>query len=235
MAQKNTPSKSKKEQSKKVKDTIQSNKKKSSEKQDTQIKDKEKISKIDKKLKEALIQVGLRIAKRGEGALFIVGETEYTALINQSVPPFKVIDNPKLLESLALMDGAVIINKKGFVTAYGVKVKSDKVFKNFGTRHSAAISAATGDNLVLIVSEEDRKVRIMKKRKVIMQLDSLQKDVEKDVSKAIQVLETIGAGTVGAVGTSILFPPLGVAILPGIVFFGSAYYLGKLIQKRIKK
>lgn len=230
MEQKNTPSKSKKKQNKKEKSTKQSN-----TKQKTKKPAEEKISKTDKRLKEALIQVGLRIAKRGEGALFIVGETEYTALINQSVPPFKVIDNPKLLESLALMDGAVIIDKKGFVTAYGVKVKADKVFKNFGTRHSAAISAATGDNLVVIVSEEDRKVRIMKKRKVIMQLDSLQKDVEKDVSKAVQVLETIGAGAVGAVGTSILFPPLGVAILPGIVFFGSAYYLGKLIQKKIKK
>ena len=133
------------------------------------------------------------------------------------------------------MDGAVIINKKGFVKAYAVRIKTTKIFKNFGTRHSAAISAATGDNIVVIVSEEDKKVRVMKKGKTVMQIDALQKNVEKDVSKAVKVLETIGAGTVGAVGTSILFPPLGVAILPGIVIFGSAYYLGKLIQKKIGK
>ena len=196
---------------------------------------KEKTSNKNKKLEEVLIQVGLRIAKRGEGALFVVGETKYTPLIDQSVPPFKAPDNPKLLESLALMDGAVIINKKGFVIAYGVRIKTTKIFKNFGTRHSAAISAATGDNIVVIVSEEDKKVRVMKKGKTVMQIDALQKNVEKDVSKAVKVLETIGAGTVGAVGTSILFPPLGVAILPGIVIFGSAYYLGKLIQKKIGK
>jgi len=196
---------------------------------------KEKTSNKNKKLEEVLIQVGLRIAKRGEGALFVVGETKYTPLIDQSVPPFKASDNPKLLESLALMDGAVIINKKGFVIAYGVRIKTTKIFKNFGTRHSAAISAATGDNIVVIVSEEDKKVRVMKKGKTVMQIDALQKNVEKDVSKAVKVLETIGAGTVGAVGTSILFPPLGVAILPGIVIFGSAYYLGKLIQKKIGK
>ncbi|MBP6857503.1 DNA integrity scanning protein DisA nucleotide-binding domain protein [Candidatus Pacearchaeota archaeon] len=196
---------------------------------------KEKTSNKNKKLEEVLIQVGLRIAKRGEGALFVVGETKYTPLIDQSVPPFKASDNPKLLESLALMDGAVIINKKGFVKAYGVRIKTTKIFKNFGTRHSAAISAATGDNIVVIVSEEDKKVRVMKKGKTVMQIDALQKNVEKDVSKAVKVLETIGAGTVGAVGTSILFPPLGVAILPGIVIFGSAYYLGKLIQKKIGK
>lgn len=196
---------------------------------------KEKTSNKNKKLEEVLIQVGLRIAKRGEGALFVVGETKYTPLIDQSVPPFKASNNPKLLESLALMDGAVIINKKGFVIAYGVRIKTTKIFKNFGTRHSAAISAATGDNIVVIVSEEDKKVRVMKKGKTVMQIDALQKNVEKDVSKAVKVLETIGAGTVGAVGTSILFPPLGVAILPGIVIFGSAYYLGKLIQKKIGK
>ena len=196
---------------------------------------KEKTSNKNKKLEEVLIQVGLRIAKRGEGALFVVGETKYTPLIDQSVPPFKASNNPKLLESLALMDGAVIINKKGFVKAYAVRIKTTKIFKNFGTRHSAAISAATGDNIVVIVSEEDKKVRVMKKGKTVMQIDALQKNVEKDVSKAVKVLETIGAGTVGAVGTSILFPPLGVAILPGIVIFGSAYYLGKLIQKKIGK
>ncbi|HNZ52410.1 MAG: DNA integrity scanning protein DisA [Candidatus Diapherotrites archaeon ADurb.Bin253] len=196
---------------------------------------KGKTSNKNKKLEEVLIQVGLRIAKRGEGALFVVGETKYTPLIDQSVPPFKASNNPKLLESLALMDGAVIINKKGFVIAYGVRIKTTKIFKNFGTRHSAAISAATGDNIVVIVSEEDKKVRVMKKGKTVMQIDALQKNVEKDVSKAVKVLETIGAGTVGAVGTSILFPPLGVAILPGIVIFGSAYYLGKLIQKKIGK
>lgn len=195
----------------------------------------ENINNNFKKLEEVLIQVGLRIAKRGEGALFVVGEVKYTPMINQSVPPFRAIENPKLLESLALMDGAVIINKKGFVSAYGVKIKSNKIFKNFGTRHSAALGSAIGENLVVIVSEEDKKVRIMKKGKVIMQVDSLQRNVEKDVSKAVQLLESIGAGTVGAVGTSLLFPPLGVAILPGIIFFGSAYYLGKLIKDKIEK
>jgi DNA integrity scanning protein DisA with diadenylate cyclase activity len=194
---------------------------------------KKKEDKDFKKLEETLIQVGLRIAKRGEGALFVVGEIEYSPLINQSVPPFKAIENPKLLESLALMDGAVIINKRGFVSAYGVRIKSTKIFKNFGTRHSAGLSAAKGDNLVVLVSEEDKKIRILKKGKMIMQLDALQRDVEENISYAVKILETVGAGTVGAVGTSLLFPPLGVAILPGILFFGSAYYIGKLIKKRL--
>lgn len=187
-----------------------------------------------KELKEVLLTVGLRIAKRGEGALFIVGEVKYDPLVDQSVPPFEVIKNPKLLESLALMDGAVIINRKGILEAYGAKIKSTKTFKNFGTRHSAGLSAAIGDNLVVIISEEDKKVRVLQKGKMIMQLDALQKDVEKSVSRAVDILESIGAGTLGILGTSLLLPTLGLTLLPGIVVFGSAYYLGKMLSKRFR-
>jgi len=186
-------------------------------------------------LEEVLVQVGLRIAKRGEGALFVVGNVPYKTLVKQTVPPFKVVDNPKLLESLALIDGAVIIDKNGFLKAYGVMIKSKKVFKNYGTRHSAALSAATGDNLVVIISEEDRKVKILKNGKMVMQLDALQKNVEKTVPRIVGFLEAIGAGTVGAIGTSVLAPTLGIALLPGVIVFGSAYYLIKLIHKRLGK
>lgn len=188
-----------------------------------------------KELKQTLIQVGLRIAKRGEGALFIVGETPYKTLVRQSVPPFKVVENPKLLESLALMDGAVIIDRKGIMKVYGAMIKTTKTFKNFGTRHSAALSAAHDDNLVVIVSEEDKKIRILKKGKMIMQIDALQKDVEKEVSHAVELLESIGVGAIGTIGTSLLIPALGITLLPGIIVFGSAYYLGKILLKKSKK
>jgi DNA integrity scanning protein DisA with diadenylate cyclase activity len=188
----------------------------------------------NKKLQEALIQVGLRIAKRGEGALFVVGETDYKLLVEQSVPPFNVVNNLKLLESLALMDGAVIIDKEGYMVAYGAMIKSRKAFKNFGTRHSAGLSASKGGNLVIIVSEEDRKIRIMRDEKMIMQIDALQKNVEQGVTEAVNILESVGAGTLGVLGSSILVPGLGIAFLPGVVVFGSAYYLGKLLHKRFK-
>lgn len=190
------------------------------------------IHREHKELKEMLIQVCLRIAKRGEGALFVVGDVEYMELVDQGVSPFKVIDNPKLLESLALMDGAVIIDQEGFLKAYGVRIKSTKVFKNFGTRHSAAISAAKKDNLVVLVSEEDKKIRILKNGKMIMQIDALQRNVESEIPKAVKILESVGVGTIGTIGTGLLAPALGLALLPGILVFGSAYYL---IDKFVKK
>ena len=189
--------------------------------------------KSNKELEETLIQIGLRIAKRGEGALFIVGKVPYKKLIDQSIPPFKAIKNLKLLESLALIDGAVIIDEKGMVKAYGAMIKSTSAFKNFGTRHSAALSASKKNgNLAIIVSEEDRKIRILKQGKMVMQIDALQKDVEKSVPQAINFLESIGAGTIGAIGTGLLVPTLGITLLPGVILFGSAYYLGKLLTQK---
>ncbi|SRR3989344_2072286 len=189
--------------------------------------------KEEKSLEEALIEVGLRIAKRGEGALFVVGDVEYKPLVDQDVPPFNVINNPKLLESLALMDGAVIIDKEGIMKAYGVMIKSRRTFKNFGTRHSAAMSASlVKTNLVIIISEEDKKIRILKNGKMVMQIDALQKNVEESVSASADVLESVGAGTIGAIGTALLAPAIGLTLLPGVIIFGSAYYLSKLLRRK---
>jgi len=201
------------------------------EKQNTE---KKKIKEI-KVLQETLIQVGLRIAKRGEGALFVIGDVDYSLLVDQSVPPFKVVENPKLLESLALMDGAVILDKEGIMRAYGAMIKTTKTYKNFGTRHSAGLTAAQGDNLVVIISEEDRKIRILRKGKMIMQIDALQKNVENTIPQAVDLLESVGAGAIGTIGTSLLIPALGITLLPGIVVFGSAYFLGKFLTKKFKK
>lgn len=189
---------------------------------------------INKKLEEILLQTGLRIAKRGEGAIFVVGKVKYEPLIEQSIPKFKAIDNPKLLESLGLIDGAVVIDRNGFVEAYGVRIKSNIIFKNYGTRHAAALGASRKGNLVFLISEEDKKVKILRDEKMIMQIDALQKNVEKSVHGAVNLLESVGAGTIGTIGTSLLVPALGVSLLPGIIVFGSAYYLGKIIHDKLK-
>lgn len=83
-----------------------------------------------KELQEFLIQVSIKIAKRGEGAIFVVGgSVSHKPLVEQSVPSFRVMTNPKLLESLALMDGAIILDEKGMLTAYGTMIKSAKIYR----------------------------------------------------------------------------------------------------------
>jgi hypothetical protein len=41
---------------------------------------------------------------------------------------------------------------------------------------------------------------------MIMQIDALQRNVEENISGAVKMLETIGAGAVGTIGTSLLLP-----------------------------
>lgn len=181
-----------------------------------------------KELEECLIKVGLRVANRNDGALFVVGKTKYAPLIDQTVPKFEAKKNPKLLESLALIDGAVILNHKGVVEAYGVLIKTDAAFKNFGTRHSAAMTASKDkNNFVLLVSEEDKKLRIFKHGKMVMQIDPKEKNVEQSITPAATILESIGVGTMGTIGVGLLAPTLGIALLPGVVVFGAAHYFGK--------
>ena len=67
---------------------------------------------------------------------------------------------------------------------------------------------------------------------MIMQLDALQKNVEESVSQAVNILESVGAGALGALGTSLLVPGVGITLVPGIIVFGSAYYLTKMLTRK---
>ncbi len=190
------------------------------------------------KLDEEIIKILLKIAKRGEGALIIVGDVKHKPLVQQTVPTFNIFKNPKLLESLALMDGAVVVNEKAMMVAYGVKIDAKKVLKNFGTRHSAALSASlTGENISFALSEEDRKIRVFKKGKMVMQIDTLEKGIEKKVSEISHILEGVGVGTIGTIGAGIIATSVGFAgitFIPGVILFGGAYYLIKKLRERGK-
>jgi len=184
-------------------------------------------------LDEEIIKVCLKISKRGEGALIIVTENKnlkYKPLVEQTVPSFNILKNPKLLES------AIILNKKGDMIAYGVKIHANKVLKNFGTRHSAGLSASIHkDTVSFILSEEDRKIRVLKDGKIIMQIDTLEKGIEKKVSEISHILEGVGVGTIGTIGAGIIATSVGFAgitFIPGVIVFGGAYYLMKKLKER---
>jgi hypothetical protein len=193
---------------------------------------------MNKELNEKIIEIALRICKRKEGALIIVGEADYTPLVEQEVEPFNIINNPKLLESLALMDGACIINQNGFLKAYGVKIKSNFTWKNFGTKHSAGYSASIkNDTTAYVISEEDTTIRIFKEGKLILEIDGRQKDIEKKIPEISKIIESIGWGTLGTIGMGLLAPALGIVITSGITIFavttGITYTIKKLQDLKI--
>ena len=195
--------------------------------------------KKQKEIEELLIKVGIEIAKKGEGALFVIcNNCKYTKLLKQKIQPFSIFEKGaiKTLLSIGMIDGAVIIDSKGVVQEYGAMIKSKKVFHGFGTRHAAAYNASLDKNAVaILVSQEERKVKIFKNGKVVIQFDALEKNIEKKVSEASHVLESVGFGTFSAIGVAALAPTLGIAIVPGIILFGAPYYIFKRIKERTEK
>ena len=188
-----------------------------------------------KKIEEEIIKIALELAKKGEGALFVIGEkVSYSRLLKQKFKPFKLFDKgtKKVLVGLATIDGAVIIDKKGNVKDYGVMIKGARVFSGYGTRHSAAVTASQNKNTAIMCSEEEKKVKIFKNGKYIMQIDALEKGIEKQTKGIATMLETIGAGFIGTIGVATIAPALGIALLPGVILFGGSYYaIRKIIDK----
>ena len=196
-----------------------------------------KKSKI-KEIEEKILKLAVHIARDGEGALFVIGENvEYSLLVKQRMKMFSVLEqgSEKTLRALAIMDGAVIISREGLVVSYGAMIKKSKPYIGYGTRHAAAMTASKNKNIVIMCSEEERKVKIFRNGKFIMQMDALQKDVEKDIPKVADVLESMGAGFVGVIGAAALAPALGIALVPGVIIFGGGYYAAKKIIGLIKK
>jgi hypothetical protein len=184
-----------------------------------------------KEIEEKIIEVGLRIARRGEGALIVFGKAKFKPLVKQKVPPFKIVENLKLLESLALIDGAVIIDHEGIMQNYGVMIESKRTMNGYGTRHSAGLNASLNkDTTAFVISEEDKKIRVFKDGKIVLQIDALEKGIEKRTSEIGEILASIGAGTVGTLGMGMLIPGIGLTLIPGVILFGSTYFLLKKLR-----
>ncbi len=190
-----------------------------------------------KKIEEKILKVAIEIAKQGEGALFVIGENvEYERLLKQKFEAFSVFDkgSEKILKSFGIIDGAIIIDKKGIVKDYGAMIKETKAFVGYGTRHAAAMTASKKCNIAILCSEEEQKVKIFKNGRYIMQIDALQKDVEKNVTRISTILESLGAGFLGTIGVAGLAPALGIALIPGVLVFGGSYYAFRKILEKVK-
>lgn len=189
-------------------------------------------------IEKIILKIAIEIAKHGEGALFVIGDkVDYDRLMTKRFGKLSVFDKgaEKILKGLAVIDGAIIINTKGQLVDYGAMIKNTRAFVGFGTRHSAGMSASKKGNISILASEEERKVKIFKDGKYIMQIDALQKNVEEDVSIISQLLESTGAGVIGTIGTVALAPALGITLLPGIIIFGGSYYAIKSFIEKIRK
>jgi hypothetical protein len=68
-----------------------------------------------------------------------------------------------------------------------------------------------------------------------MQLDPKEKGIENKTKEIVSVMESIGAGTIGAVGVGILAPAIGISLIPGILIFGTSHYVFKFVGQLMDK
>jgi DNA integrity scanning protein DisA with diadenylate cyclase activity len=187
------------------------------------------------KIEKTLIDVAIKICKQHKGCIFVImhNQFDYAPLIEQDVKPFSIFDNLRRVEALALLDGACIINPKGEMIAYAVQILNTKPFGQWGTRHAGGATASQRGNITILSSEEDYKVRVFKDGKLIMQIDALERNIESRTSEAVSLLESIGVGTLGTIGIGIIAPGLGLALIPGVLIFGTTHYLSKQLFDHI--
>ena len=193
-----------------------------------------------KEIEKTLIDVCLRVAKNNKGCLIILLEypIEYEPLFPQDIIKFDIIGSERRLEALAMLDGACIKNVNGELIGYGMNIKNITTLTGVGTRHSAAHTASMNGNKVFLASEEDKKVRIWQNGKIIMQLDALEKGIETKTTEAANMLESLGFGSLATISSTLLAPAVlvgaGIAIIPGIIIFGTAHYVAKQIVNSFK-
>lgn len=196
---------------------------------------------MKKEIEKTLLDICLKIAKNGKGCIIVSLSNPiiYEPFIPQDISIFPILGNERRLEALASIDGACIINQEGIVIGYGMNIKGIQTYSGMGSRHSAAYTASLPGNKVYTTSEEDRKVRVWHYGKIIMQLDSLEKGIETKTADAVNILESIGFGTVSSIGVSLLAPAAlataGISVLPGILIFGVGHYISKQLLSLIHR
>jgi len=197
-----------------------------------------------KKIKEEIIKSLIKIAREGgkeAGAIVVLGGSPmYKSLKKKkNIKPFYILDDIELFENRAMKDGATIIDEYGIMRDYAVMLQCNKVVVGHGTRNSASISASLhkGVICVFLASATEKKVKIFEKGKLIMQIDALEKGIEKKVPEINQFLESIGFGTIGSLSATAITTTagiVGISFIPGVLIFGGLYALIKNIPKLIK-
>ena len=190
------------------------------------------LTEKQKRIEKVLLDIAIKLSSHGIGSIsvFNIGDKiEYEDLFEPDIIHFNILDSPRRFEIVSGVDGACIIDSEGTLVSYSAMIKNSKPYKNYGCRHSAAYTASYNNNIVIMTSEEDRKVRVFKNGSLIMQIDPTEKEVKHKTKEAVSLLESCGAGTLGTLGASILIPTFGITLIPGIIIFGSSHYVLKNI------
>lgn len=154
----------------------------------------------------------------------------------------------KIVQSLAAIDGATVVDKDGELREFGVTLKHQRTFLSHGKRHAFALGTSARKGIVCIVaSEEDKHVRAFKGGICITDVDS-RTGITADVRhKIIEILDTpmskllVGAGVAASILTLNPIPAIititgsGVAVSYGFDRLKNLFQLRAHVQKEARK
>ena len=194
-----------------------------------------------KEIYKKILNIAKLIARKKEGALFVIGPEQkfkrtYELLFPQLVKDHKIDERgiEKVIEKLATLDGAILISDKGNLIAYGAKLKKSKPVQGYGTKHAAAagITAFIKNSTAIVVSEEVNWIRVFQKGNIILEMDSSEKSRPVE-DKIASYLSSGDKALLAAAGISVA--AIGSAIVAPILIVGGTYIAIKTATGLIKK
>lgn len=189
---------------------------------------------VEKDIVKLLIDIAMAFGREKKGSFFVVTSRNlkpyYTWLYTNILEETKVNVKSKrmlpLVQKLSELDGAVIVDDKGYLVAYGALIKKVKVYKGHGTRHSAAlgISMVPG-TLAIISSEEDGAVRILRNGVTLVEVNPYTKTPPTLSEKVAEIATSSSLPVIGSGGLAAL--ALGVNPLVAAIVFTGSYIITK--------
>jgi len=184
---------------------------------------------IEKDLVKLVIDLTMEYGQNKEGSFFIITSRSlrpyyswlYTNILEKTKVSVKSKRMLPLVKKLAELDGAVIIDDKGYLVAYGAQINKIKKYKGHGTRHSAALGISTvPGTLAIISSEEDGAVRIFRNGVTLVEINPFTKTPPTLSEKVADLVTSSSLPLIGSGGLAAL--ALGVnPFMAAIVFTGS--------------
>ena len=186
----------------------------------------------EKKVYKTLIDICLKFGSNKKGSFFIVTRKNIKKYYQQIFP--NLFEGKKLnifqknviplVEKLAEMDGAIVLDEDGNLIANGVQVKISKPFPGHGTRHSSALGISQIKGVTSIISsEEDGCVRVFVDGRILIEINPLT-NAPKNLSDRVADLITSAQLPIGGGIASIA---LGVNPLVAAIVFTGSYIVTK--------
>lgn len=177
---------------------------------------------------DRLLTLAKRLAKAGEGAMFVIARPEKVlSQVAMHYPQLRhdgsVLDEgmDAVIAKLATLDGAVVVSPEGQLLAYGARIEQQRTLPGFGTRHAAAKGYTDYDAeaTVILASEESGWVKVFQKGSPVVEIDPA--DVEATtIAKLSRYLVSKDAAILTAAGISAATLGLGGV---GLLVLGGSY------------